>query len=82
MAFSAFSIASSRVLPSPDISIPETFAAHFQRRRSMPCTTEYSIPPNCIVIAFVYLRGSGCDVHQPPQLAGVVYTDPGGDLFS
>jgi hypothetical protein len=82
MAFSAFSIASSRVLPNPDISIPETFAAHFQRRRSMPCTTEYSIPLNCIVIAFVCLRESGCNVHQPPRLAGVVNTDSGGDLFS
>ena len=30
MAFSALPIASSRVMPSPDISVPETVAAHFQ----------------------------------------------------
>jgi hypothetical protein len=30
MALSALLIASSRVMPSPDISVPETVAAHFQ----------------------------------------------------
>ena len=67
MAFSAFSIASSRVLPNPDISIPETFAAHFQRRRSMPCTTEYSIPLNCSAIplcAFVNLDATFISHHD------------------
>ena len=59
MAFFAFSIILSRVLPGPDISVPETFAAYFQRRRSMPSTTEYSIPLNSIAIAFVCLRESG-----------------------
>jgi hypothetical protein len=50
MAFFAFSMAASRVLPCPDILVPVT--AHFQRWRSMPCTMEYSIPRYSIAIAF------------------------------
>jgi hypothetical protein len=44
MAFSALPIASPRVLPYPDILVPETVATYFQWWRTMPCTTEYSIP--------------------------------------
>jgi hypothetical protein len=79
MAFSAFSIASSRVLPNPDISIPETFA-HFKGTALCPATGIRSHKLHRD--AFVCLRESGCDVHQPPRLAGVVNTDSGGDLFS
>jgi hypothetical protein len=53
MAFSALPIASCRVLPYPDILVPETVAAHFQWWRTIPCTTEYSIPRYSIAIAFV-----------------------------
>ena len=70
MAFFAFSIILSRVLPCPDNSVPETFAAYFQRRRSMPSTTEYSIPLNSIAIAFVCLREFGYDIPQSPPPYG------------
>jgi hypothetical protein len=59
MAFSALSIASSRELPYPDILVPETVAAHFQWWRTMPCTTEYSIPRYSTAIAFVCHREHG-----------------------
>jgi hypothetical protein len=56
MAFSALPIASPRVLPYPDILVPETVATYFQWWRTMPCTTEYSIPRYNIAIAFVFRR--------------------------
>jgi hypothetical protein len=48
MAFSASTMASSRVLPCPDILTPAIVAVHFQRWRPMPCTRVYSIPRYCI----------------------------------
>jgi hypothetical protein len=71
MAFSALLIASSRVLPYPDIRVSEMFAAHFQWWRTMPCTTEYSIPRYSIAIAFVCRRdmaanGGGLTLACPP----------------
>jgi hypothetical protein len=71
MALSASPIASSRVLPCPDILVPATVAAHFQWWRTMPCTTEYSIPRYSIAIAFVVFFTANVIEHGPRPLGAL-----------